>query len=435
MGDVRKRNMHRCALVRVQAYTRTEAMANAPVQELRTRVNMLEKTWQSLSEEHESLVCQAETADAELVHNSYLTAAEEIFFETMTALNTRITELEVRPEQVIDATRHNVVVQAQKEIKIGTFGGDFAKWNQFRDLYLSAVHNNPAISDVQKFVRLKDAIVGNAARVLGGWQITEANYALAWERLNEVYDDRYLIIKAHLSALHAMPHLQSQSYSGIREIINTTTEHIRALGALHVPVAQWDLILAYIITIRLDQTTAAEWEMSREANELPTLADLLAFLEKRCRGLINSTSHQDDGKAKGKSEPVRSGQHNAKPSIAKGQSTTYTPAPCIICNLSHPLYRCDEFLALDVHKRIERAKILKLCLNCLSVKHNTQACQSGACLRCEGGKKHNSVLCVSRYEKKPVVGLNVQGGGGESASTAAGSSQASVAVQRADQQR
>lgn len=74
----------------------------------------------------------------------------------------------------------------------------------------------------------------------------------------------------------------------LRKLIDTTNDVIRALNGLDI-TANWDPMLVFIVTERLDAVTVLEWERSLTPRTMPTIAQLTEFIEGRCRGLEATT--------------------------------------------------------------------------------------------------------------------------------------------------
>lgn len=73
----------------------------------------------------------------------------------------------------------------------------------------------------------------------------------------------------------------------------------------------------------------------------------------------------------------------------------YTVSPGSTCSLckdeGHPLFYCPQYKLLSVESRGDHVRAHKLCYNCLSHGHSTQACHSSyKCKRC--GKNHHTTL-------------------------------------------
>ncbi|XP_046743020.1 uncharacterized protein LOC124409453 [Diprion similis] len=196
-------------------------------------------------------------------------------------------------------------------------------------------------------------------------EASDENYLEAWKMLKERYDDDSLIIQKHIRALFELPVLSKENHTALRRMLDTVLKHIRALKALKRPTEQWDDIMIFLVTSRLDQTTSKEWETSIKKGEIPNFTQLTDFLAQRCRAL----------EASARTHKVESNVSN------KGKSS-----------------KCSKFAQLTVDQRIQEARTRKLCLNCLkAASHQAKQCGSGTCRKC--GKRHNTLLHLEQTQK------------------------------------
>lgn len=81
--------------------------------------------------------------------------------------------------------------------------------------------------------------------------------------------------------------LSSESSNGVKQILDTTNDCLHALSNLGIPVSTWDILIIYLITIKLDNESQKQWEqkLSEQADRLPTLSEFQSFLESRYRTL------------------------------------------------------------------------------------------------------------------------------------------------------
>ena len=59
------------------------------------------------------------------------------------------------------------------------FSGNILKWSSFWDSYASAAHNNPDLSDVDKFNYLRSLLEGSAYDAIAGLTLSSATYSEA----------------------------------------------------------------------------------------------------------------------------------------------------------------------------------------------------------------------------------------------------------------
>ena len=159
------------------------------------------------------------------------------------------------------------------------FYGSFDTWLTFYDSFKSMCHNNQALAPIQKFHYLKACIKGEAAEVIASLETTGQNYQVAWELLKSRYDNEKYIVESHVNALFDIPNI-SREFS-IRALLDNVQKRIRALKALGQPVEQWDTLLIHIIREKLNNYNSEKWEGSVVSTRLPSLTDMIAFLERR----------------------------------------------------------------------------------------------------------------------------------------------------------
>ncbi|XP_015596422.1 uncharacterized protein LOC107268298 [Cephus cinctus] len=132
-------------------------------------------------------------------------------------------------------------------------------------------------------------------------------------------------------------------------MLDTVLKHMRALKALKRPTDQWDYVMIYLVTSRLDPLTSKEWETSIKKGEIPKFTELTDFLAQRCRALEASSRTQ-----KGPSNPTKQGKSDQGKSTKVHVATTNVM--CAFCEKHHPIYRCNEFVQLKVEQWIKEAK-------------------------------------------------------------------------------
>lgn len=125
---------------------------------------------------------------------------------------------------------------------------------------------------------LMSALTNEAKDVISSLEASDENYLEAWRMLKERYDDDSLIIQKHVKALVEQPILTKENHFELRQLLDNVLKHMRALKVLKRPTYQWDDILIYLVTSRLDQTTSKEWETTLRRGEIPTFNQLTDFL-------------------------------------------------------------------------------------------------------------------------------------------------------------
>ena len=274
------------------------------------------------------------------------------------------------------------------KVEIKTFDGNPLNWHSFYGTFSSLVHETYELPSVQKFHLLKNPLAAEASSAIASLNATGENYIAAWELLKRRYDQPRQIIHAHINSLLQSSEVSYDSPSKLRNLIEQVQVHINALNALKQPTNYKDAFLIYIITNKLDKVTRRAWERTLEPNELPTLTQLMEFLNKQARG-------EDYGKIQGVFNPVyNSRKGDSKKPENNSRNHSYVGVQgrkyCPICKQNHEIYVCVQFLNLNPRDRFQAAQKARICINCLNHNHVTSKCYKNGCKKCN--KKHNTLL-------------------------------------------
>lgn len=223
------------------------------------------------------------------------------------------------------------------QIKLPQFSGSYDSWLEFRDTFQSLIHDNEQVGQIQKFHYLRAALQGTAAQVIHAIEFTAANYKLAWDSLIDRYDNTSVLIHTHVKGLFNLPQLLKESSAELRSFVDQISKNLRSLEILGQPTDQWDTLLVYLVTSKLDTKTMREWE-ERKGNEVPTLEEMKKFL--RTKADLLETLDLNKNIEKQKLQPQKS-----KAYLATAASK------CPLCQLEHQLFNCDKFMKLSPHQR------------------------------------------------------------------------------------
>ncbi|XP_033231521.1 uncharacterized protein LOC117182536, partial [Belonocnema kinseyi] len=264
------------------------------------------------------------------------------------------------------------------------------------------IHNDPDLPTIQKFHYLKGCVTGDAANIISSLETSTENYKVAWDLIKNRYHNKKFIIDSHVKSLFEMP-CMSKDFS-IRALYDKTQKHIRALRALSVEVDKWDSIIIHLIKGKLNNYIIEKWEESTSNEDLPTLQNILDFLERRSqieetRAAINQAQNQkalnpkfnSNSRQGSRSQFHFTGATTASPASSNSSQTNNNAfkISCYICEGEHGVYACSQFLNLSPKERYEAAKRISLCPNCLRGNHHLKNCVSSGRRKC--GKRHNSL--------------------------------------------
>lgn len=401
------------AIGKASKFADSDELATVSYRNAQLRLETVQDDWRQYCQLHEELLSKAKEEDVEIyIEEKEIVRAD--YFRANAALQDRMEAL--RPnvqaqEGGTDGDNRQIQVQVnmpfqQHDLKNtwGEFDGTYTKWIGFHDRFAAAIHNNDKVSPAFKFSYLKKSLTGRAARTLGEWQLTDENYNEAWERLKQIYNQKYLIGRDHLRQLLRLPELRDQpTANDLQRMSNTTHETLRQLKALGLPVENWDFFIVHILNERFDQETARQWELQRVSDQ-PKLATMLEFIDKQAAALSNvsgtrqtrtgskdryGTESSRDSKVRDNSANKARVQERATAPRGGGRNKSRL---CEVCSSDHQIWECPDF--------VERRAI---CPNCLKHGHKENNCFQRGCVRCPGAPKHNIHLCPTKEVNKHVL--------------------------------
>ena len=269
-------------------------------------------------------------------------------------------------------------------LNLPSFSGNVQDWLSYRDLFKASIHNSEILSNSEKLSYLKLSLQGEAAKIIQSIPITDANYQIAWELLEERYSNIKDQVFAHLKRFFSVPVMQGENPNFILKLVDAANESIRSLETLEQKIEGFsEVVLAYVLLQKLDSSTKIWFERECKKDELPKIKDLISFLKNYARTLQASKPNINFvTQKKCQKEKVTSFVSSVKHS------------KCVCCNDNnfHPLHKCDVFRGFPFNKKIELLRKHKICFNCLSSStHTARNCNSRFfCIFCS--KRHHSLI-------------------------------------------
>lgn len=365
--------------------------ARRTVGSINTRVERIIDNWNEFKQNH-LLLNQHRSDYSETIYFSddLFSSCEENYTNAkglMLDMLSDISKAATRSEPVQAAPE--VVIPHQRQlprINLPKFSGRCVDWTQFRDLFVTMIKNDTSLTDVEKFQYLKMSLEKEPARLIKNLSVTHDNFDVAWQILEDRYDNLRVIVEAQLTILLSSKSLRTDSSEELNSFIGEINESIGALEALQCPVEHWDLVLIHILVRKLDSETSKEWERSINNRKISsTFKEFMDFLNNRVLTLeaIERLS------TKKKSFSVSSGSAQ-KPSSFKSHNVSVAVQKCFICNGDHSIFRCDNFLTKSPKQRSEFVIQNKRCFNCLGNHYLPDCRVATRCKTCS--KRHHTIL-------------------------------------------
>nr|CAI5826142.1 unnamed protein product [Callosobruchus analis] len=239
-------------------------------------------------------------------------------------------------------------------IDLMKLNGDFDKWPQLRDFYITLVHNDNSIDNVRMRER-------QASKIVESIQVTREKYNTAWELVQERYENKQLIVKKHIRCLFELPTVSKDKYT-LRNLIDDFNKSYRALQL------QGHSVVARILSYRCKLFEATEHRTLKHAKTATNVP-------------LNSKT--------GISKPKSFHNHGSNEKFVKKHH-------------SHESTQsgCKKLLEMSVAARAQEVAKLKLCSNCLRLRHAVSQCSSQGCRVCSA--KHNTILHTDECSEAQV---------------------------------
>lgn len=190
--------------------------------------------------------------------------------------------------------------------------------------------------------------------------------------------------------------------------ITITCELTKYLKAFGVSIDNWNPMLTFIITSKLDLATMMHYECQlTDVRELQNLSDLLKYMESRFMALQSIDIRVDafGGNRRKFEKPQESKTFN-KPNNGSNNNSEKT-MKCIYCKENHSVFDCSEFAKKDAKKRFFWIRKAGRCYVCFGI-HEGECKHKKMCEIC--GKNHHKLLHFtkkSETSKEKQIKANV----------------------------
>lgn len=385
---------------------------------LEARLETLEKLWHQFSSMHEDLV--AASSQSELRKSDYVTqeiydVTDECYHDYKCELKTTLKALTLQPSEISTesspSTPSKTTHVRLPKITIPMFSGQYSEWISFRDLFVSLIHDNADIDDVQKMHYLKGHLRGEAEQLLRHIPITNSSYQQCWTLLNNRYNNKQYLVNSILNRFFNQRNVSSESASAIKGLLDVTTETINALSGLGIVTESWSVIIIYIVSQRLDPETRKQWEAKVSAwvaisDQLPSMKQFTDFLETRFHSLEFLDSGSSSSFVHKPREFLPKAHNHNVPKSNPIHMFHVSHESCAYCKQDHNIRSCADFIHCDLISKRNFVQTHGLCFNCLGNNHSVKYCKSTAsCQICK--RRHHSLLHPKgETHSTEITGLN-----------------------------
>ena len=268
------------------------------------------------------------------------------------------------------------------KIEIPKFKGDPLHWTSFKDTFTATIHDNPKLSDIEKFTYLKSYVRDEAEHAIEGLPLSAENYDKAWKLLSERYGNSQLIRSSLMNKLIKLEKATNGSAKELRKMYDTIESNVRALkstgieketlGPMLIPIVLEKL--PNVVRLHLSRTLGSDtWDITeflKAINEEILARENFDFLKQE-------TDSKPPPKAKGSSLNVGSVSRKF----------------CRFCSSKeHYSDQCTIVTSSNARREILRQN--RCCFMCLKPGHSKKDCTvSIKCFKCGARGNHPTALC------------------------------------------
>ena len=269
------------------------------------------------------------------------------------------------------------------KLSLKKFNGELTKWTTFWDTFESAVHNNPVLTNIDKFSYLNSLLESTASEAIAGLTLTSANYTEAIATLKRRFGNKQLIVNRHMDLLLHLEAVASiNNLKGIRQFFDAIESNVRGLRALGVEASSYGGLLSSILMSRLPSELRLVISRQLGENEWD-LTLVMEILRKEIEARERST---------GASSPQskRATSTRIPPTALSLTTGTSVTQACVYCTQPHPSVSCQTVKEPEERKQILRTS--GRCFVCLRRNHISRNCRSsGRCATCR--RRHHTSIC------------------------------------------
>ena len=281
-------------------------------------------------------------------------------------------------------------------ISLKRFHGDAMLFSPFWDSFVSAVDENQALSDVDKFNYLKTLVEGTAAAAIRGLPLIADNYEAGKNIPKKRFGQPQVIINPHMESLVKIAAVASDNnLKRLRELYDQDEAHIRALQAIGVESESYGKLLIPLLMEKLPSNLRLIKSRSIDKEQWDLDVLLRAFdseieARERCELIGNNLSEPAVIPVKsnvGRFTKGRSGPSTASALVTKSEEKSVS---CTYCRQKHPSARCTTITDIGARRNLLTQQ--GRCFLCLRRSHLARNCPSSStCHDCSG--KHHVSIC------------------------------------------
>jgi len=294
------------------------------------------------------------------------------------------------------------------QLEIPKFSGNPLEYRNFIAIFNNTVHSNQSLLDSQRLAYLKQYVTGDAERLIGTLPITDSNYKIATDLMQENYGNDEQNIATLYEKIRTLPKAKNEP-PALRELYNESEAVIRMLEQAGQDVNSnsylYDEVLKkypfeFLMHVwTRDDMTFKEF---REAagQKVRLWIRLAQRTESKTTTQYNGSSGAPKTQAGKNAVPLMTLNPQGEPGAAKQrrprepQKQTESGPFCVLCHVNgHFTDECTRYVTIG--QRLDALK--DRCTKCLKKIHPAAPClRDIPCYHCTS-LEHHRALCPTKH--------------------------------------
>ncbi|UYV65520.1 hypothetical protein LAZ67_3004584, partial [Cordylochernes scorpioides] len=320
-------------------------------------------------------------------------------------------------EETIPIASEDTVINVKlPELALKSYDGSLEGWLPWWAQF-SKIHENKNLSDSDRFLYLRQAIVPNseAYRVVASYPVTGANYALAVQALQERFGDPNILTELYVRRLlNSVISNVKKENRNLSSLYDELSSHLRSLETLGIDPQLSGIFLYPLVESSLPSDILKIWHRHPSSGYGMELAKreeadkgvggaqerlrlLLDFLKAEVRSaqrlkFVEKGFKQEEPYKRSYNDGTRT-RSNFRPATVSSLFGGRTNIKCFFCErTNHASHQCRSIMKLSPGERNDKIRSAHLCFKCLRKGHTQSQCREQLeCKNC--GRNHLEVLC------------------------------------------
>ncbi|XP_033118517.1 uncharacterized protein LOC117118123, partial [Anneissia japonica] len=365
-------------LTRALKVLRNQQKEELIIQDLKDRVQKVEKLFEAIEESHGELVSLIEDEEEFLEEEQWMERCQTEFMAEMNAMKINMTDQgnqskQTTSAQAVSSSSSGVAEMKPtlklKRMELPVFDGDVKKYSRFKEDFTRFVQ--PSTHPDQLAFALRQALSRDPLRIIGP---VEDEYEKMWLRLDERYGCERKLVEAIIKEVENKKEVREGDGKKLIEFIDVVESSYRALVKIKQKSEMSNMKVLGEIERKLPDTVFQRWvrdriktedKMAEKEDVIVMLIEFLKTERKRVEYTMETMRSNNSSR-----------QQIPKSSAVLAADVQRVPQQlCLIHDgARHNTEECKSYMALKIEDRVSILKDKRACFCCLKTGHIVARC-------------------------------------------------------------